>query len=405
MGKPKAPKPPDPVQTASAQTGTNIATAIANNSMGAVNRDTPFGSVSIEQTGTSQYTDPYTGQVYDLPQYTETTTLSPAQQAILDSTNRAQQGLADTAASSAQFLQGYLGRGMDTGNLPRRGQVPGSAPGYSEVRLDSGSIDRAPIMFRDAQGGDITRSYGPEDGFSADRQRVEDALMQRLGTQLDQDRDRLETRLANQGISLGSRAFSSAQDDMSRRVNDARLSAILGAGQEQSRLTGMARDRAVFENTAQGQAFGQDMANIQQRNAAQGQQFSQGLADQQQRNAARLSQTQANNAARGQGFQDRMAIARALDAQRAQSMQETFAQRNQPINEITALMSGSQVQAPSFPAFNPGGAATTDVAGLINQNYATQYSNYANQMKQQQGLWGSLLGAGATIMGAPMGSL
>ncbi len=32
MGKPKAPKPPDPRQTAAAQTSTNIGTAIANGS-------------------------------------------------------------------------------------------------------------------------------------------------------------------------------------------------------------------------------------------------------------------------------------------------------------------------------------------------------------------------------------
>ncbi|PII38583.1 hypothetical protein T190_18770 [Sinorhizobium meliloti CCBAU 01290] len=41
MGKQKAPSPPDPNKTASAQTATNIGTAIANQTLGNVNQVTP----------------------------------------------------------------------------------------------------------------------------------------------------------------------------------------------------------------------------------------------------------------------------------------------------------------------------------------------------------------------------
>ena len=41
----------------------------------------PGGAVKYSQSGTYAYTDPETGKVYQLPKLTQTTTLSPEQQA------------------------------------------------------------------------------------------------------------------------------------------------------------------------------------------------------------------------------------------------------------------------------------------------------------------------------------
>src|SRR5690606_36321083 len=57
---------------------------------------------------------------------------------------------------------------------------------------------------------------------------------------------------------------------------------------------------------------------------------------------------------------------------RAQGFQEAQASRNQPINEITALVSGSQVSQPNFVNANMPTIPTTDVAGIINQDYQNQ---------------------------------
>lgn len=46
--------------------------------------------------------------------------------------------------------------------------------------------------------------------------------------------------------------------------------------------------------------------------------------------------------------------------------------RNQPINEITALMSGGQVSQPVFNGAQTATIPTTDNAAIINQNYANQ---------------------------------
>lgn len=83
---------------------------------------------------------------------------------------------------------------------------------------------------------------------------------------------------------------------------------------------------------------------------------------------------------------------------RGQAFNELQTIRNQPINEITALLSGSQVSNPSVSMAQPQGAATTDVAGLINQNYNQRLSNWQQQQAQRQSLLGGLFGLGASAI-------
>lgn len=61
-----------------------------------------------------------------------------------------------------------------------------------------------------------------------------------------------------------------------------------------------------------------------------------------------------------------------------QAMTESLAQRNQPINEISALMSGSQVSTPTFASTPQTNVAGTDVAGITQNSYLD-----ANQQAQQ----------------------
>ena len=72
---PSAPAAPDPTATASAQSSSNIATAIANARLNHQNQSTPWGSISytagpVDSTG--------------VPTYSSQITLSPQQQALLD---------------------------------------------------------------------------------------------------------------------------------------------------------------------------------------------------------------------------------------------------------------------------------------------------------------------------------
>lgn len=286
MGK-SAPKPPDPKETSAASTSTNVGTAVANAFMGNVNQVTPDGTLNYNQTGTYKWNDPYTGKSYDIPTFTATQTLSEAQQQMKNQTDQAQINLATLAKDQSGRLNDVLSKPFDPNSV------------------------NAPSLTAD---------------FSADRQKVEDALMARLQPKMDQDRTRLETQLANSGIQLGSDAYSRAMNDNSQATNDARLGAILSAGQEQSRLT------------------------------------------------------QLNNSTR------------------AQAMQEAYANRNQPINEISALMSGSQVSQPNFVNANMPNIPTTDVAGLINENYNQKLAAYQQKAGMAQNVLGGLFGLGSSFI-------
>ena len=82
MGKPDPPTPPNPYQTAAAQTGTNVSTGVANAFLNNVNQNTPEGSLRYDVTGNYSWTDPSTGHTYNIPTFTTTQSLSPQQQAI-----------------------------------------------------------------------------------------------------------------------------------------------------------------------------------------------------------------------------------------------------------------------------------------------------------------------------------
>lgn len=268
MGKPKAPTPPDPKVTAGAQTGTNVATAIANTQLGNVNQVGPDGSLTYSQNGTYDFTDPSTGTTYKLPKITATTALNPAQQAIYDTNTATQGNLADVGRERSAFLGDFF---------------KGSSPQPDEAL----------------------------------RSRYEAALMERMQPGLDQRQSAFDTQMANSGIGYGSRARSAGQADVDRGANDARLAAILGAGDEQ------ARDFSV-------------------------------------RTAA----------------------------------------RSQPLNEIAALLSGSQVNVPNFATNQPSNIATTDYAGLVNANYDQRLGQYNQRMNSRNQLLGGLFGIGAEAVGA-----
>lgn len=75
-----------------------------------------------------------------------------------------------------------------------------------------------------------------------------------------------------------------------------------------------------------------------------------------------------------------------------QAEQDALTARNQPINEITALMSGSQVSQPDFRATPTAGVAGTDYAGMVQNQYAGQMAQYQANLANQQATMGGLFG-------------
>ena len=70
---------------------------------------------------------------------------------------------------------------------------------------------------------------------------------------------------------------------------------------------------------------------------------------------------------------------------RQQSVQEIMAERSNPINEITALLSGSQVTQPNFTSTPQTNVAGVDYAGLVGDKYK---ADSANSQAAMGGLFG-----------------
>jgi hypothetical protein len=220
--KPQYTPPPDPTKVAGAQTGTNVNSAIASGVIGNVNQSGPYGSTSFNQTDTYKMTGP-DGQTYDIPRYTQTTTLSPEQQQLYDQQTRLSTSFNDLAQSQTDRLGSVLGKPVDTTGLSEWGKL------------------------------------SPTD-FSADRKRVEDAMYARLNPQLERDRAELETTLVNQGFQRGSEGFNNEMDSSNRAANDARLAITERGLAEQQGLYNMDLSRAGFNNQSRSQGLNETLA-------------------------------------------------------------------------------------------------------------------------------------------------
>ena len=108
----KAPQPTDPKETSAAQTGSSVSTSIANAFLTNMNETGPDGTKTFSQSGDYNFTDPYTGENYDIPRFSVETTLSDQQQQIKDQQDGADLNLATLGSD----LSGTLGKQL-TGNF------------------------------------------------------------------------------------------------------------------------------------------------------------------------------------------------------------------------------------------------------------------------------------------------
>lgn len=86
---------------------------------------------------------------------------------------------------------------------------------------------------------------------------------------------------------------------------------------------------------------------------------------------------------------------------RGQAITELLAGRNQPINEITALMSGSQVSMPNFGNRTPQSSiASPDLAGMTYDAYRMgPLAGWQAQNAYDQAFMGGLFGMGGAALG------
>jgi len=278
MSKERNTAPPqiDPAATARAQSAANKETATTQAQLNMMNQYTPQGSLEYSQSGT--WSD-------GTPKYAATQTLTPNQQRIADLGEQGSIGYGEAGNALLSNVKGMLSTPVDMAQF-------GAAPTYDE-------------NFRLQQ-----------------RQN----MVQRAQPDWDQQRTALETRLANQGIGIGSQAYNDEMQRYQRGYNDFLLGADLNAG----------------------------------------------------------------NAAAGE--YGRMQTARQ------NQINEAYLPRNQELNTLSALLSGSQVSSPQFvstPQTQVAGVDTSAALGMNQQN-ALMQQQLANS--QSNAMMGGLSGLGGAAL-------
>ena len=94
-----SPKAPDPYKQMQASNNANMWSAFTNSVMGNANTVGPYGSTTSKVTGYIPYKDPTTGQTYQIPQFTQTTTPSADQARLLGQETNLKSGMMSSAAN------------------------------------------------------------------------------------------------------------------------------------------------------------------------------------------------------------------------------------------------------------------------------------------------------------------
>jgi len=351
MGKkaPPIPASPDPEKTARSQGIENRETAITQAILNNTNEYTPYGNVVYEkipgdgefdqggwdsamaeweanannarQDGKPLPPRPSRENFMPTPRFEKRVTLNPLAQSALDEQLQLQLSLSELANGQVPRVEETLSSTINFDGLPDR-----------VTSLDVDPIRRPTVAIPGI------------DDFSAERNEVQDALferyMSRLDPRFDDQRAALETTLANQGIFEGSEAYDNSLRNFNFSRNDATQSAlnesVLAGGNEQSRM------------------------------------FNQALA-------ARGAQFGENATISNFDLQRALTDANLAIAAREGGIQERSLQRNQPLNDVAALLGTSQIQVPQFSGSQPVGVSPTNIAGLVGDQYRAQLNSFNQQ--------------------------
>lgn len=385
---------------------------------------------------------------YNPDAWSSTVQLDPRVQSLLDSSLSGSQRLADMSNSVLSNIGSNFSAGLNTNNLTQRQSVAdalnvarggladpsqlysnaqsyinstatpaGQASGNFSHQLTSAmpQVERVADIpnYQQMQGGVPTSD-------SDYRKQIQDALYSQQTSRLDprfsQDESNLQSSLAAQGITQGSEAYNREVQNFGRTKNDAYQQAMNNAisggeaaiqGQYGRDLSG--RQQGVTENNL---TFQNNLAGRSQDLNAANQYFTQGLAQRQQGmnefNSAMQnygSALQNQQSAAGQGANIAAMTPQIASSYyglnsnaRGSELAEQIQQRNQALNELNALRTGSQVTMPQFGSTQSGAqVASSPVAQSV-------YNSAGMQNASSNAMMGGLTNLGAAAMMAPTGT-
>ncbi|OBU84582.1 tail fiber domain-containing protein [Chromobacterium subtsugae] len=289
--------------------------------------------------GNSTWTQNGTDPTTGAPIWSQSINLSPGQQHLYDSNMQGSQMMQNT---SNQLL----------GNVGSQLSSPVSTNGMPAVQ-SSVSTSGMPGYAGPVNGGDLTGLAQNATNASYNSQ------MSLLQPQMDQANKSLAAQLANQGITPGSEAYNNAMDNQARQQgftqSQAANNATLQGMQYQNQLFNQGLQNANLQNTAQAGLFGIGMQNAQLNNSAN-----------------------------------------------QQMLQNQLTMRNQPLNELNALRTGSQVQMPNFSGAPGVSMNPTNTMAATQMAYQGQLNAYNAQAGQSAGMMNGLFSLGGMLGSAYM---
>jgi hypothetical protein len=358
----KAPKAPDPYATANAQAGANFTTAQQNAIMGNVNEYTPYGNKTYQQIGWDPVYDS-SGKMSYAPRYQSTVQLSDDQQRLLGQQTGLQYNLGNIGLQQSSRLYNHLGTELNTEGLQGWNAGP-KAPQLATGFGDVGGVQRS------IGNQEVRQDQGP-----TDRAAIERAMMGRYNSDASRTNASQNAQLAAQGLSPGSQGYGTIQEQQGRNRTDALQQAYLASGQE-------SRSAQDAYNQAAAQRFSQEGAQGQFANQAQQQAFAQAA-----------QRAGFSNDAITQMFQMGGMSADRENALRQNQLTERIALRNQPINEIMALMGASGPSTPQFQPFSGSSMQAPNIGQMIYDDYNARSQQASNSMSGLFGIGSSIAGA------------
>ena len=347
---PAAPAAPDYTGAAAAQGAANVDTARVSARLSNPNVIGPLGNQMITYG---------TGDQQDIP--TVTQTLTPAAQSALESQQRVQQGLSRLSEQGIGTVSGAMSQPFSP-NLPgtqtavSAGPTTNKGPAAGLYGLASGQGDMSNVAAMPINAGTTGQQ----------------AIMARLQPQIERNRQLDETRLRNQGLVPGGEAYDADVKMRGEQENDL---------YSQAALLGLNLDLS-----ANNQGYTQAMQNLSTENQAIAQ--NQGMGQ---------SAAGVQNAAQAQDLNSQLQAAQFGNTAQQQSLAQQLALRNQPLNEISALMSGGQIQTPQFQQYQGQNIAPAPIFAGAQAQGAANTQQYGIQQAgvnaQNAGLYG-LGGAG-----------
>lgn len=260
---PSQPAAPDPAAVSAAQTQSNKDTALFNFGLNNPNIKTPLGS--------STYNVSQGSPTYDMNAYNAAMSAYQANTATGN-------GIKSTAPSNAQGRNSFSGNGSPSGVMPKLSDFQTAGTGNPQATQDitlspdqqqlydlstSQSIDLSKLAsaLQGRVGDTLSQPTPGSADFATSSKNARDAYYNNqkeyLDPQWNQAKEQLDSKLANQGITLGSEAYNNENNNFARQkqsaYDTAQNNAILQGPQNAQQLFSLnsaARDLPLTEFNA-----------------------------------------------------------------------------------------------------------------------------------------------------------